>query len=217
MQLGFWQQRWQENQIGFHLPEVNEYLIRHWKSLNIQPSASVLVPLCGKSVDMAWLASEKYHVLGVECSHKAIQAFFTEQGLQASSLAVENFIRHSGNNIDILEGDFFKLDQKILSTVSAVYDRASLVALPEEMRSAYVKLLTQYLPAHVSILLVTIEYQQSDMNGPPFSVSEEEVDELFSDSFTIDILQQRDMLDDQPRFRERGLSYMHEKVYKITR
>lgn len=217
MQIDFWQQRWHEDQIGFHLPEVNDYLLRHWKRLQIQPAARVLVPLCGKSVDMAWLAAEKYLTLGVECSSRAIQSFFAEQAMPHTSIEVKDFIQHSAMNIDILEGDFFKLDESQLGDIAAVYDRAALVALPEDMRARYADLLVRCLPEKVSMLLVTIEYDQSEMNGPPFSVPEDEVNRLFSGSFNIDILEKRNMLDEQPRFRERGLNYMHEKVYKISR
>ena len=217
MQLEFWHQRWQQDQTGFHLTEVNEYLLRHWNTLGVRTGSRVLVPLCGKSVDMAWLARNNYPILGVEYSCKAVEAFYEEQGIEFTSQQTQDFTLYSARQIDILQGDFFKLDTQRLSDIQAVYDRASLVALPEDMRVAYADLLIQSLPLQANILLVTVEYEQSEMQGPPFSVTEDEVTRLFSGSFDIELLEQQDMLAGQPRFRERGLGYMLEKVYKLTR
>ncbi len=217
MQLEFWYQRWQQDQTGFHLTEVNAYLLRHWNTLGVRPGSRVLVPLCGKSVDMAWLASNNYPILGVEYSRKAVEAFYTEQGFEFAYQQTQDFTLYSAKQIDILQGDFFNLDAQRLSDVVAVYDRASLVALPEDMRLAYADLLIKSLPLQAVILLITVEYEQSEMQGPPFSVTEDEVQRLFSGSFDVELREQQDMLADQPRFRERGLGYMHEKVYKLTR
>lgn len=217
MQISFWQQRWDENQIGFHLPEVNPYLTQFWSQFDSAGQGRVFVPLCGKSLDMIWLAQQGHRVLGVECSDKALQAFFEEQHLDVTHSEYRGFQRHQSGSIEVLEGDFFSLDSDILSDVEIVYDRASLVALPEEMRQQYAELLKQLLPQNVSILLVTVDYDQSAMSGPPFAVSEEEVRALFADAFRIERLHQQDMLESSPRFRDRGLEYMQETIYKIQR
>ncbi len=217
MEISFWQQRWQENQIGFHLDHINPYLSRFWQHLDIDAGAQVLVPLCGKSLDMSWLASQGYQVLGVECNQKAVDSFFSEQAVSAQIREIKDFRVHQCDNISLLQGDFFKLDQSLLAETSAVYDRASLVALPEAMRKDYVKLLARHLPASVKMLLVTLEYDQTAMSGPPFSVTAEEVERLYSEQFTVDLLHEEDVLSEQPRFRDRGLDYLIERVYSITR
>jgi len=217
MKIEFWEQRWDEGSIGFHLSEVNPYLVEYWSSLNINNNATVLVPMCGKSLDMMWLLSQGLSVLGIECSKKAIQAFFDEQKLEPQANQYKSFVAHNSSQLKVLEGDFFKLDREALSKVSAVYDRASLVALPENMRKQYVELLAQNLPAHVSILLVTLEYNQALMSGPPFSVSNNEVEYLYKPHFLVENVYQKDILNEQPRFKQQGLDMMIERVYKISR
>jgi len=217
MKIEFWQQRWDEGSIGFHLAEVNPYLVKYWPYLNTDDDATVLVPMCGKSLDMLWLVSQRSCVLGVECSNKAINAYSDEQGLNLHASAYKSFTLHKHHNLSILEGDFFKLDKEVLSKVSAVYDRASLIALPKVMRKQYVDLLVETLPSKVSILLVTIEYNQQLMSGPPFSVSNVEVEHLYKPHFLVEKLHQQDILNEQPRFKQKGLDMMIERVYKISR
>ena len=217
MKIEFWEQRWDEGSIGFHLSEVNPYLTKYWSCLGIDNEAVVLVPMCGKSLDMIWLISQGYSVLGVECSEKAIKAFSNEQKLDLQANSYKNFTAHKGSQVSILEGDFFKLDKDSLSKLSAVYDRASLVALPELMRKQYVKLLAENLPLHVNMLLVTIEYNQALMSGPPFSVSNDEVERLYKPHFLVEKLYQEDIVNKQPRFKQKGLDMMIERVYRISR
>lgn len=217
MEIEFWQQRWLDNQTGFHLDQINPYLKEYWSVLNLHKGTEVLVPMCGKSLDMTWLSHQGHNILGVECSEKAVKEFFNEQNLQHNIDSSEGFESFRNNNYRLLLGDFFKLDKSMLADVSAVYDRASLVALPEEMRRNYVHLLSQELPQTVSILLVTLEYDQEKMSGPPFSVSNAEVQSLYSNNFNIEILNEVDVITEQPRFKDRGLDYMIERVYKITR
>lgn len=217
MEISFWQQRWQENQIGFHLSDVNPYLKKYWPLLQINSSVNVLVPLCGKTLDLSWLAAQDYNVLGVECSEQAILAFLDEQNINAEIFDSEHFRIYVSENIRLLNGDFFKLTSEMLAEVDVVYDRASLVALPESMRQQYVELLAENLPSKVRILLVTLEYDQSAMNGPPFSVTHSEVESLYSSNFNVDIIHEQDIIDEQPRFKDRGLEYMIERVYIISR
>jgi len=217
MEIEFWQQRWQDNQTGFHLDQVNPCLTDFWSSLGLHNSAEVLVPMCGKSLDMVWLSKQGHKILGVECSEKALNEFFSEQSLPRVIDSVDDFQSFKKDNYNLLLGDFFKLEKKLLSGVAAVYDRASLVALPENMRRNYVNLLINNLPKNVSILLITLDYDQSKMSGPPFSLSNEEVHSLYSGDFNISLLNEVDVLSEQPRFKERGLTYMIERVYKIVR
>ena len=217
MEIEFWEQRWDEGSIGFHLSEVNPYLVEYWSRLKTAKDATVLVPMCGKSLDMMWFVSKGLNVLGVECSHKAIKAFSDEQKIDMEPKQHKTFVAHISPQLNMLEGDFFHLDRDDLGTVSAVYDRASLVALPEDMRKQYVELLADKLPDHVSILLVTIEYNQTLMSGPPFSVSNDEVERLYKPHFLVEKLHQQDVINEQPRFKQKGLDMMIERIFKISR
>ncbi len=217
MHIDFWKQRWADQQIGFHLDKVNPNLAHYWSEIADREGQQVLVPLCGKSLDIIWLAAQGCQVLGVECSELAVQQFIDEQQLVVTSSLQDEFILYQADDIQLLQGDFFKLNATLLQSVTAVYDRASLIALPAEMRAQYVELLQHILPPSVSILLVTLDYDQALMQGPPFAVSHNEVERLYLPSFDISLLDERNVINELPRFRERGLTHMIERVYKITR
>ena len=89
--MEFWKNRWKNNQTGWHREEYNEMLVKHWPSLNIGANCNVLVPLCGKSLDMRWLAEQGHSVLGLELVEEAVHAFFQEQKLDSKQM---NLISH---------------------------------------------------------------------------------------------------------------------------
>lgn len=215
MEVEFWKQRWQENQTGFHLDQVNPYLEQFWPALQLTPGSHVFVPLCGKSKDLVWLEKSGYRVTGVECSQLAINAFFTENNLQFDTVQGQALNTCIAGNIQLLQGDFFDLQSNELADVKAVYDRAALVALPPDMRQRYAQKLVDILPAPTTMLLITLEYNQASMSGPPFSVPEIEVRSLYSHCFDIHRLQQMDVLSSQPRFAQRGLDRLVESVYLL--
>ena len=215
MEQAFWQQRWQQNQTGFHLDRVNPALIAHWGDLNLPGGSTVLVPLCGKSLDLIWLAGQGHHVIGVECSELAVQAFFDEQKLAYRQADYKGFSVFNADNISILKGDYFDLDKELLEDVAAVYDRASLVAMPADMRKKYAELLKRCLPAHSQMLLITLNYDQQRMPGPPFAVSDGDVEQLYGDDFRIRPLLQQDILPEEQRFAEKGLDYLVETVFHL--
>ena len=204
-------ERWELEQIGFHQSEVNPYLKRHGRELG----GRVFVPLCGKSLDMSWLAGQGAEVLGVELSPIAVQAYFDENAIFAARSSMDKFECFDAQGVRILCGDFFDLDRDDMAGVSAVYDRASMVALPAAMRERYVRHLMSILPEAAKILLITFDYPQEEMAGPPFAVSVDEVERLYRDFAKIELLEQADGM--SPRFAERGLSRMQENVFLLTR
>jgi thiopurine S-methyltransferase len=213
----FWQARWAQGQIGFHLQEVNPYLQQHWPSLSIAPGSQVLVPLCGKSLDMAWLAGQGLRVLGVELAERAVEDFFAEQGLQpeVEQQGVLRLYRAAG--VEIYCGDFFNVQAEHVAGCTALYDRAALIALPETMRARYVEHLAAILPGNCRGLLVSLEYAQEEMSGPPFSVSQAEIDARLSPYWQIELLARHDVLNENWRFLQRGLSSLHESIYRLQR
>ncbi|MCW9046911.1 MAG: thiopurine S-methyltransferase [Gammaproteobacteria bacterium] len=216
MEIEFWQQRWELDQTAFHLPTVNPHLISFLEKFNISPSSQIFIPLCGKSLDITWLASHNYSVIGIECSNKAIVNFFQEQNIESETRNDSKFISHQAKNIQLLQGDFFDLDKTLLKDVSLLYDRASLIALPSDKRKQYVNLLNRILPAISQILLITLEYDQNIMSGPPFSVSNNEVKALYQDKYNIQMLYEDDVIEGHQKFKERGLGSLLERVYKLS-
>jgi len=216
MEAEFWHQRWRDNLIGFHLPGVNPQLETFWPHLPIESGAPVFVPLCGKSLDMLWLA-ERHPVTGVELSPIAVEAFFEDNALQFQQSEKGKFSLCESERIRILCGDFFDLQSEQLTHIKAVYDRASLIALPASMRRSFVNHLEAVLPPGVEMLLITLDYPQQQMDGPPFAVSDSEVQDLFSEGWSIDHLHADDVLAREERFRERGLTHMTENIFHLRR
>lgn len=221
MEPEFWLQRWRRGEIGFHLDQPNPRLVAHWSALALPAAARVLVPLCGKSRDLAWLAERGHHVIGVELSSIAVTDFFREQLAPSHPLPGPsrwgNFDRYRTGNLEILCGDCFDLERSLVGPLGAVYDRAALVALPEPLRQRYVRLLTELLPSGAQMLLVTFDYPQAEMAGPPFSVGPNAVQALYGAHFAIELLASADILDAEPRFRQRGLRRLHEHVFHLRR
>ncbi|MGE6791960.1 thiopurine S-methyltransferase [Pseudomonas guineae] len=217
MHAEFWQTRWSRSEISFHLAEVNPYLQRYWPALGLAEGARVLVPLCGKSLDLAWLAAQGYQVIGVELAQRAVEDFFTEHELQPVVSEVGAFRRYQAGNVEIYCGDFFALSAQQLVGCVGLYDRAALIALPAPMRERYVAHLTQVLPAGCQGLLVTLDYDQGQMEGPPFAVADDEVQRLFAAHWQLQHLASANVLGDNWRFLKRGLERLDERVYRLNK
>jgi thiopurine S-methyltransferase len=217
MDSQFWRERWARNQIGFHLPEVNPYLQRHWPRLALAQGAKVLVPLCGKSLDLVWLASQGHRVLGVELSEQAVEAFFSEQGLTPRISQRGVFKVYQTDVIEVWCGDFFALDADALRDCTALYDRAALIALPPLMRARYTEHLNVLLGAGCKGLLITLDYDQTQKAGPPFSVTEDEVKLLLGAHWALEVLEEQDVLGESWKFVQDGVTRLEERVYQLTR
>ena len=216
MELSFWHDRWERAEIGFHKSEINTHLQQFWSALDLLPGQRVFVPLCGKSLDLLWLAGAGHPVTGVEISPIAVAAFFQENGLQPRRRQEGAFEIWEQDEIRILHGDFFALEPDHLADCVGVYDRASLIALPPALRERYVAHLSTLLPPALQMLLVTLEYDQSAMSGPPFAVDESEVHRLYAATHDIEMLYVMDTLDETSRWRERGVTWLFERVYRLT-
>ena len=217
MEPKFWQERWACNQIGFHLPEVNPYLQRHWSRLALAEGTKVLVPLCGKSLDLMWLASQGLRVLGVELSEQAVEAFFSEQSLTPRVIQWGVFKVFQADLIEIWCGDFFALDAEVLVDCAALYDRAALIALPPLMRAKYAEHLNRLLAPGCKGLLIALDYDQTQKAGPPFAVTDEEVRLLLGERWALEVLEEQDILGESWKFVQDGVTRLEERVYQLTK
>jgi thiopurine S-methyltransferase len=215
MDPDFWHERWKTNQIGFHQGDINPCLVRYWPSLTLNTGERVLVPLCGKSRDMFWLLEQGFAVTGIEISPIAVEAFFAENRLTPVITREAHCVRWKSEALEILCGDFFDLGRSDIGTCDGVYDRAALIALPPALRPRYVNHLVALLDRHARGLLLTLDYNQSEMKGPPFSVSDAEVSRLFAGACTVQQLCRTDILRSQPRFMERGLTRLSEQAWRV--
>lgn len=214
MEAAFWHRKWADNQIGFHQAQVNPYLQRHWPALGLAPGSRVLVPLCGKSLDLAWLAGQGHRVLGVELSRQAVEDFFREQGLAAEVSQQGAFEVWRAGDVQVWCGDVFALRAEDVADCVGLYDRAALIALPPAMRERYRAMLSQILPAGGKGLLVTLDYDQSKLDGPPFSVGDDEVRRGFS-GWTVDELEAFEAIEESPKFLQAGVLSLLERVYRL--
>lgn len=187
MDTSFWLQKWEKNDIAFHESEANPALVKYFKELSVGKGARVFLPLCGKTLDIAWLLSKGYCVTGAELSALAIKQLFEGLGVTPKITAAGKLKRHSAKNIDIFVGDIFGLSAGTLGLVDAVYDRAALVALPEDVRKRYTAHLMN-ITGNSPQLLVSYEYDQGLMEGPPFSVSNEEIERHYKSVYDLNLL-----------------------------
>lgn len=219
MQPEFWHDKWQKMEIGFHLPEVNKLLRKYWPVLGLSAPAHVLVPLCGKSLDLIWLRAQGHRVTGIELSEIALDALAAEfadsLGLPLEKEHREGRIDYRGDGVHLIATDIFRLSADALPPVAAVYDRAALVALPADLRqrySAHLRALSRNAPQ----LLITLDYDQPRMDGPPFAVSDAEVLDHYATHFTCERLESRELIDQEPRFQARGLTSFRQQVFRLA-
>jgi thiopurine S-methyltransferase len=217
MQPKFWLERWRNNQIGWHQPEHNTLLQTYWRELELDASVAAFVPLCGKSLDMRWLEQAGHDVIGVELSQLAAEGYFADSGEPAVVEDVDEFVRYKGRQTSILKGDFFALTSSVFPRQLGVFDRGALVALPPLMRRRYVDHLLRVVPDGCRMLLLTFEYDQNVVAGPPHCVLPEEVNEHYSERCEIKQLDSIVTSALPPHFIEQGVAQVAEGVYLITK
>lgn len=188
MEASFWHQRWKDNEIGFHNSATHPLLRKYFDTLSLKENSRVFLPLCGKTLDIAWLLGNGYRVVGAELSELAIRQLFEELGVEPEVTEIDKALLYSAEGIDIFVGDIFDLAAETLGHVDAVYDRAALVALPGEMRNRYSEHLMR-ITRTAPQLLITFEYDQSLLDGPPFSIDSDEVTRHYGRNYHVSLLE----------------------------
>lgn len=212
-----WLDRWSENRIGFHESSVNRHLRQWLPQLAPPPGSRIFMPLCGKALDIRWITQQGYEVVGVELSQIAVEAFFEENSIAFQRSEQGRFKLYQSPGIRLLQGDFYDLQAEHLQGSSLVYDRAALIALEQEDRPRYCAHMLSILPPGCNMLLITLQYDQAEMSGPPFSVPADEVMQRYQDEFSIELLASADIVDERPRWRQVGLSALQESVFSMVR
>lgn len=221
MEKAYWNERWSSNKIGFHRAQVNDLLVKYWPQLNLPKDSHVLVPLCGKAVDMQWLAEQGHQVTGVELSADACRAFFEESGLAFSYCQEGVFEVFQSENIVLYAGDFFQFEQSLFGEFDAIYDRAALVALPSEnnesgMREQYLQAINRLANSSTKMLLLTWAYDQSKMPGPPFSIDLDKVRDYYAADWNIDLVGVQSFDPIPPHLVAKGLEAAEDLVFVLS-
>ncbi len=188
----FWHEKWALRQIGFNQSKPNPFLVKHLNSLHLKSGDKVFVPLTGKTIDVAWLLSKGFEVVGVELSETAVKELFQELSVKPEISEANDFKVYSSDGLIVFVGDFFALTSVLLGKVDAIYDRAALVALPLEMRKEYAPHLMG-ITNNAQQLLIVFEYDQEVVSGPPFSITEEEIHQHYLENYTIQLLESVEM------------------------
>jgi len=226
MEIDFWLDRWNNDKIGFHQDNVNPYLTYFYGEkgppVDKRAQLKVFVPLSGKSKDVLWLAQNGYEVFAVECSDRAVKSFFEENALNYQHVEKDGSGLYVSENapfskMEIYQGDFFNLEDDSLQGVTDIFDRASLVALPVDMRADYVRKITSLQKSRTRTLLVTLNYDLTEMDGPPFCVTDEEVMDLYSEHYKIEKLIAKDVIEYEIGMKKRGLTALTESVFKLVK
>lgn len=187
MKHEFWHDKWQKNEIGFHLNQPHSLLVKYIDSLNLEKNTRIFLPLCGKSLDIHWLLAQGYHLIGIDLSPIAIEELISELAIPFTERKLEKLTHYHHPQIDLFVGDFFELTSSNIGKIDAIYDRAALVALPEEMRTDYAQYLMQ-ISNQATQLLISFEYDQSAMAGPPFSISPQQLKDYYSKQYQLQLL-----------------------------
>jgi thiopurine S-methyltransferase len=217
VQPDFWLNRWRTAQIGFHQAAVDRHLKAYWPLLKLPASSRVFVPLCGKSLDLMWLRELGHAVMGVELSPLALESFVMEHGIPARRRVLESFDVFEADGFTLFCGDFFKLTPALLGSVSAVYDRAALISWTPEARESYVKHFTSLTRPGTQVLLIAVEFPPEQMQGPPFPLTREAIENLYAGRYSIEELGRHEILELEPRLKARGLTELREVCYRMTR
>lgn len=216
MELSYWQSRWQKGNTGWHMDTVYPLLPQLWDHLGMSSNAQVLVPLCGKSLDLLWLTEHCDTVTGVDISPKALQHVMRQHHESFNKDTSHGFTIYRSDSLVLWEGDFTKLPADQIPAQDLIYDKASIIALPPKKRQNHAKKMIELCNHNTQILIQTFEYDQSEMSGPPFSVEEQELERLFKHQFKLKCLHEQSKLEDLQKFKQRGLSsYLIEKVFHL--
>ncbi|BCR06212.1 thiopurine S-methyltransferase [Desulfuromonas versatilis] len=218
MDKQFWINRWEKNELGWHMTSEHPYLRRFFSRLQTGPGERVFVPLCGKSPDLLWLARQGAGVVGVELSRQGVEAFFAENRLAVTRQEVGAELSHyRSGEIEVFCGDLFAISRDHLGGARAAYDRGSLVALPPAMRGPYAARMAELLPSGSRVLLVSYDYDQQQAAGPPFAVPIAQIRELFHPAFAVELLAEEDALPTHQGLQQRGVTKLTEFACLLIR
>ncbi len=161
---------------------------------------------------MHWLLGKGHVITGIELVEEAVRQFFDEAEITPAIQKEGVHQRFTAGDLTVLQGDLFTLPANAASC-EAWYDRAAMVALPSTMRQAYVDQIHSLCAPGSVGLMITFAYPQEQMQGPPFSLPDQEVLALFADRFEVTLLETLQLEDE----KQRGISELTSSVFQLVR
>jgi thiopurine S-methyltransferase len=220
MDTTYWLERWETGNTRFDEPEPHRYLTRFFAQVAPASTNCIFVPLCGKSIDMAWLLQQQQHVIGVEISPIPLQTFIQENQLHPTVTTTAYGTVYQDKHCTLYQSSLFDLSDEIFLPVNLVYDRGALVALPwPELRKQYIQWYQDKLPLGTHVLLISFESDAnvSQTSGPPFPITPDELTKQFGTHFSIELLAREYVNDIKPHWRDRGLTQLYECAYCLEK
>ncbi len=214
---GYWIGRWREGRTGFHCAQAQPWLVEHVAKLAPKGNERVLVPLCGKSVDLLFLERRGHSVVGVDVAAQAFAEFLAEQQRTATTRDEPPFTVQATGGIELWRGDFFALDPRRHGTFPAIFDRAALVAFPPARRAEYARKIVSLLAPGGRLLLIAMEFDPAKWAGPPFPVTLDKVARHYGETCRIERLAERSVLEEEPVWRERGVDRVVDTLTLLQR
>ena len=215
MDPAFWLDKWQAGQLGFHMDQPHPDLLSQADTFLAGGPHRILVPLCGKSHDLAWLSARGHEVVGVELARAAVQQFLAEHQRQARVVEHDAGVSFESGGLTVHCCDVLGLSPDAVGTFDRIWDRAAMVALDPGRRETYAQVLRTLLKPGGQILLNAFTYDQSVMPGPPHSVPEDEIRRHYA-GFDIEVLREGEPIT-EGKFAERGLAAWCVNLYRITK
>ena len=210
-----WESRWAEGRIGFHRDAINPHLMAHFDALQRQPGQSIAVPLCGKSLDLIWLAEKGYQVTGVEMVPQAIEDFFTAWGKTPKTTQIDGMPCHQFENIRLINGNIFDVPSVLFDQFDAIYDRAAFVALRPQQRQRYAETLKRLIKPNGKVLLLTYETPTDPNDGPPYSMNDQAVYDAFPKCRTSLLNTIQHSQETEPKLKKHGIEWSIEKIWLV--
>lgn len=215
MKQQFWHNCWEKTSIGFHQEDVQPMLVDHFPDLLEGNDSRVFVPCCGKSSDLLFF-SNRFKVIGNELSAIATRDFFKDNHLLPNVKESQPFTIYQQGNIEIYQGDFFSLNPNNFQPFDWIYDRAALIAFPPEMQAEYIAHLRGFFSFNTRLFLLSLEYPQTEMQGPPFSTNSNTIEQLFS-GFKVERKSSRNLTGKKFAQRLFNVSNLTETLYIISK
>nr|CAB3267191.1 thiopurine S-methyltransferase-like [Phallusia mammillata] len=219
MELGYWSNRWKTGDVQFHKEDVHYDLIENENKL-LPQQGSVFFPLCGKTVDMAYLASKGHTVVGLEFDEEPIKSFFSENKLKYNITEIEDYpfkkyqCCNQGADITIYQGDINHATVNFLGKFDAIWDRGSFVAINTNDRTMYTNLILGIMKPNTQYYLLCVEFDSSVFGGPPHSTTQADVQKHFGKHCHVTPLKRSNIM--SQRYQSFGLREGFSVLYNLT-